>query len=71
MYDEAPVDAVVPGPYSGTHKAKGIDFVHVPGQSVAEQATISLNSNAYRNLRTNNLPQLLAPFAHYVLFAHD
>jgi uncharacterized repeat protein (TIGR01451 family) len=70
-FDAAPVDAFAPCPYGGTHKPKGIDFVHVPGKAITEQTLISLNSNDYRNARNANFPAALAPYAHYGLIAHD
>lgn len=70
-FDAAPVAAVTPCPYAGAHEPSGIDFVHVPGRGIPEQAQISLNSPQYRNARTAGLSTALAPYAHYALMAHD
>lgn len=43
----------------------------MPGKAVTEQAQISLGGNGYRSTRAANFPNALAPYAHYVLFAHD
>ena len=68
-FDQAPLDAVA-CPYGGTHKAKGVDFIYLEGDQVAEQAIMSLD-NGFRAARDTNFPSELRPFAHYAIFVHD
>ncbi|MDP4505918.1 CARDB domain-containing protein [Nonomuraea turcica] len=70
-FDAAPVKAENPCPYPGTHR-DGVDFIHILGTQLPEQATMGLNNNNdFRNARTANFPAELAPYAHYAIFAHD
>ncbi|NUO97296.1 MAG: DUF11 domain-containing protein [Nonomuraea sp.] len=70
-FDAAPVKAEAACPYPGTHR-DGIDFIHIPGRQLAEQASMGLSDdNDFRNARTANFPAELAPYAHYAIFAHD
>ncbi|TMR11253.1 DUF11 domain-containing protein [Nonomuraea turkmeniaca] len=70
-FDAAPVKAENPCPYPGTHR-DGVDFIHILGRQLPEQATMGLNNNNdFRNARNANFPAELAPYAHYAIFAHD
>ncbi|MET7329740.1 CARDB domain-containing protein [Nonomuraea sp. NPDC005650] len=67
----APTKAANPCPYPGTHP-DGIDFIHIPGRQIAEQPTMGLDNNGdFRNARNADLPEELARYAHYAIFAHD
>jgi uncharacterized repeat protein (TIGR01451 family) len=70
-FEDAPVDAAPSCPYPGFPTSQGIDFIHVPGVAIPEQAVMSENSNAFRTARTANFNSMLAPFAHYAIFGHD
>ncbi|MFI6479012.1 hypothetical protein ACIBH1_13840 [Nonomuraea sp. NPDC050663] len=71
VFEAAPVRVADPCPYPGT-RSDGIDFVHIPGAQLAEQAFMGMANNAdFRNARTANLRPELAPYAHYTIFAHD
>jgi uncharacterized repeat protein (TIGR01451 family) len=68
-FDQAPVNAVT-CPYTGTHKAKGIDFIYMKGASIMEQAIMALD-DGFRAARAANFPAELRPYAHYAIFVHD
>ncbi|NUW31652.1 DUF11 domain-containing protein [Nonomuraea sp. SMC257] len=69
-FEDAPVDPVSPCPYPGFTTTQGVDFVHIAGTSVAESAVMGLDAN-YRAARDANFSKLLAPYAHYAIFAHQ
>ncbi|MBO3749625.1 DUF11 domain-containing protein [Streptosporangiaceae bacterium NEAU-GS5] len=74
-FDHAPVDAVVPCPYPGAHKATGMDFVYVRGKQITEQPVMNFDDDDYaedfRDWRDADFNFSLAIYAHYAIFAHD
>jgi uncharacterized repeat protein (TIGR01451 family) len=69
-FEDGPVDAAPNCPYPGYTTEQGVDFVYVPGAAVTEQTAITENSAAFRTARDDNFSPLLAPYAHYAMFAH-
>jgi uncharacterized repeat protein (TIGR01451 family) len=69
-FNASPVKPVDPCPYGGDARKDGVDFVFLPGKSIAEAPVMGLD-DAFRAARRANFDPYLRPYAHYAIFVHD
>lgn len=76
-FANAPTSPTTPCPYPGYPKpvnasnANGIQLLVDRSNSIPEQATLELDSDQYKQIRTDNFTPGRRPWFHWVLFIHD